>query len=324
MPGARTVPVRIARTGEDVIFAVDQRRDAFLNVIRSARHRLLISLFRCTDFAVLDAIAEAAQRGVEVKLLLTPRARGWVNRLKALGAFLESMGAQVRSHADPVVKYHAKYMLADDGPALIASANMTSKCFSATCDFILVTHDRGVVCGLEALFESDWLAPHSSFPATIDQRLIVGPDRARAQLTELLAGARRSIQIIDHKVNDPNIVALLKARQEAGIEVQILSSDYLGGLLPHGKLLLIDGKKAILGSMALAALSMDFRREVSVRVDDPRCVRKLRDFYKFIASGGEVLDSQYTATFVRTEEQYRRKKRQRKEKKLRKQRKQAQ
>src|SRR5438270_1832885 len=145
MPSAKVVPVRAAKQGEDVIFAVDGRRDPFLDIIRSARHRLLISLFRCTDFAVLDAIAEALQRNVEVKLLLTPRARGWVKRLKELGALLESMGAQVRSHADPVVKYHAKYMLADDGPALIGSANLTAKCFSATCDFVLVTHDRGIV-----------------------------------------------------------------------------------------------------------------------------------------------------------------------------------
>src|SRR5436305_14781671 len=100
MPIAKAVPVRAANYREDVVFAVDGRRDAFLEVIRSAKRRLLISLFRCTDFAVLDAIAEALQRNVEVKLLLTPRARGWVKRLKELGAFLESMGAQVRSHAD--------------------------------------------------------------------------------------------------------------------------------------------------------------------------------------------------------------------------------
>src|SRR5947209_15727877 len=125
---------------EELVLAIDQRRDAIIHLIRSARTRLLVSMFRCTDFGVLDAIAEALQRNVEVKLLLTPRARGWVKRLKELGAFLESMGGQVRSYADPVVKYHAKYMLADDGPALITSANLTSKCFGATCDFILVSH----------------------------------------------------------------------------------------------------------------------------------------------------------------------------------------
>ena len=125
-----------------VILAIDQRRTAVLKLINSAKKRLLVSVFRCTDVPVLDAIAEALDRGVDVRFLVTPRARGWEKRLKELGKYLESMGAKVHPYSDPVVKYHAKYLLADDGPALITSLNLTGKCFSSTCDFILVTHDQ--------------------------------------------------------------------------------------------------------------------------------------------------------------------------------------
>jgi len=287
---------------EEIILAIDQRRDAFIRIIRSARRRLLISLFRCTDFAVMDAIADALQRKVEVRLLMTPRARGWEKRLKELGAYLESMGAQVHPYADPVVKYHAKYVVADNGPALIGSVNLTAKCFGATCDFILVTHDPEVVGGLQKLFETDWLAPHSQFPAAgISQRLIVGPDRARAQYTGLLKSATRSIHLIDHKMNDPSIGALLKAKKAEGVEVRSLSAGQLGGLLPHGKLLIVDGKTAAFGSMALSALSLDFRREVAVIVHDPRCVGKLKKFFHFLESGGEIMDAATSATFQREE-----------------------
>jgi phosphatidylserine/phosphatidylglycerophosphate/cardiolipin synthase-like enzyme len=287
------------RPPERVIVAIEKRREAVLEVIGSARRRLLISLFRCTDFQVLDAIAEALHRKIEVRLLLTPRARGWEKRLKELGAYLQSMGAQVKPYADAVVKYHAKYIVADDGPALIGSLNMTAKCFGATCDFILITHDAGAVTGLQELFETDWLAPHSSFPHGISERLIIGPDRARAQLTALLEGARRSIQIIDHKLKDPAIVSLLKAKKAGGVSVEVRGAGQLGGLLPHGKLILIDGHTASFGSLALEALSLDFRREVAVIVNDPRCVRKLRDFYRFLASGGEMMDAAKAAAFVR-------------------------
>src|SRR5947208_13777715 len=95
---------------DQVILAIEQRREAVLDVIRSARRRLLISVFRCTDVPVMDAIADALQRKVDVRLLMTPRARGWEKRLKELGEYLESMGAKVRSYSDPVVKYHAKYI----------------------------------------------------------------------------------------------------------------------------------------------------------------------------------------------------------------------
>jgi phosphatidylserine/phosphatidylglycerophosphate/cardiolipin synthase-like enzyme len=286
-----------------VVVAIDQRRQTVLEVIRSARKRLLISIFRCTDVPVLDAIAEARDRDVEVRLLLTPRARGWEKRLKELGAYLESMGVQVHPYSDPVVKYHAKYIVADDGPALVASMNFTAKCFAATCDFLLVTSNSGVVSGLTTLFEADWLAPHSNFPASVSQRLIVGPERARAQITSILGSAARSIQIIDHKMKDALIDQLLKQKKSAGVEVEILKPEYFGGLLPHGKLIIVDGKIAVFGSMALAALSMDFRREVAIAVDHPKCIRKLKDFYRFLANGGQVLPPGFADQFLRKEEE---------------------
>ena len=304
-PGSRAVTqpgIGKAVAPDRVILAIHERREAVLDIIRSARKRLLISIFRCTDVQVLDAIGDARNRDVEVRLLLTPRARGWEKRLKELSAYLESMGVQVHPYSDPVVKYHAKYFVADDGPALVGSLNLTAKCFAATCDFILVTHDRDVIAGLKALFEIDWLAPHSSFPSSLTPRLIVGPDRARAQFTGLLEGARRSIQIIDHKMRDSSIEELLKSKQAAGVNVQILGPVEFGGLLPHGKLIIVDGKIAAFGSMALSPLSLDFRREVAVVVEDAKCVRKLKDFYRLLASGGQVLPTGVAEQFLRKEE----------------------
>jgi phosphatidylserine/phosphatidylglycerophosphate/cardiolipin synthase-like enzyme len=275
---------------DQIILAIDRRRDAVLDVIRAARERLLISMFRCTDVPVLDAIAEALNRKVDVRLLITPRARGWQKRLKELGAYLESMGAKVHPYSDPVVKYHAKYVLADDGPALVGSLNFTAKCFAATCDFILITHDPDMIASLKDLFEVDWLAPHSSFPSRLSHRLIVGPDRARAQFTAMLEDAKRSIYLIDHKLDDPTIKAILKAKKAAGVEVRVLGEGQLGGMLSHGKLIIVDGRVAAIGAMALSALSLDFRREVSVKVDDARCIRKLRDFFNTMAQESERMN----------------------------------
>ena len=293
------LPRRIAPEPDQVILAIAQRRETVLRVIRSARERLLISVFRCTDVAVLDAIGEALNRKVDVRFLMTPRARGWEKRLKALGTYLESMGAKVHPYSDPVVKYHAKYLLADDGPALITSLNLTAKCFGATCDFIVLTHDPGVVAGLRELFEVDWLAPHSTLSAHVNPRLIVGPERARVQFTALLGSAKRSIHIIDHKLDDPAIQALLKSKKAQGVDVQVLGQGHLGGLLAHGKLIIVDGRIAAIGSMAQTAMSLDFRREIAVTVEEPRCLRKLKNFYRQLASGRELMDPAKAAGFIR-------------------------
>jgi phosphatidylserine/phosphatidylglycerophosphate/cardiolipin synthase-like enzyme len=295
----RNSPRAIAPEPDQVILAIRQRRETVLQVIRSARERLLISVFRCTDVTVLDAIGEALNRKVDVRFLMTPRARGWEKRLKALSSYLESMGAKVHPYSDPVVKYHAKYLLADDGPALITSLNLTAKCFGATCDFILLTHDPGVVAGLRELFDVDWLAPHSTLSSQLSPRLIVGPERARVQFTALLESARRSIHIIDHKLDDPAIRALLKSKKAQGLDVQVLGEGNLGGLLAHGKLMIIDGRIAAIGSMAQTALSLDFRREIAVTVEEPKCVRKLKNFYRLLASGRELMDPAKATAFVR-------------------------
>jgi phosphatidylserine/phosphatidylglycerophosphate/cardiolipin synthase-like enzyme len=214
------------------------------------------------------------------------------------------MGANVHSYSDPVVKYHAKYLLADDGPALITSLNLTAKCFGATCDFIVLTYDPGVVAGLRELFEVDWLAPHSTLSSHVNPRLIVGPERARTQFTALLESARRSIHIIDHKLDDPAIQALLNSKKAQGVDVQVLGEGNLGGLLAHGKLMIIDGRIAAIGSMAQTAMSLDFRREIAVTVEDRKCVRKLKNFYRLLASGRELMDPARATAFVRVKPQH--------------------
>jgi phosphatidylserine/phosphatidylglycerophosphate/cardiolipin synthase-like enzyme len=79
----------------------------------------------------------------------------------------------------------------------------------------------------------------------------------------------------------------------------VLGQGNLGGLLAHGKLMIVDGRIAAIGSMAQTALSLDFRREIAVTVEEPRCVRKLKNFYRRLASGRELMQPAKVAAFVR-------------------------
>jgi phosphatidylserine/phosphatidylglycerophosphate/cardiolipin synthase-like enzyme len=255
--------------------AQEQRRDAVLRVIGAARERLILSVFRCDDLGVLDGLAEALRRKVRVEILITGRAKGWRQRLQRLWILLESMGATLHRYGDPVVKYHAKYIVADQGPALVASLNLTRKCFASTVDFVATTHDPEVVSGLTQLFDSDCRTPGTPLPRGLSRRLIVGPEHARSQFTALIDGARRSIRLIDPDVTDPAIVALLKSKAADGVEVSLVTRGGLRGMTPHGKLLIIDGATAVIGSVSLSALSLDFRREVAIIIDNARCVRRL-------------------------------------------------
>jgi phosphatidylserine/phosphatidylglycerophosphate/cardiolipin synthase-like enzyme len=275
----RTHPRGVRRPADTIIVAPKQRRDAVLRVIRSARTRLILSVFRCDDLEVLDALAEALRRGVRVEVLITGRAKGWQERLERLWVLLEDMGATLHRYPDPVVKYHAKYIVADKGPALVASLNLTRKCFASTVDFVVITHDPGVVSGLTRLFTVDCGAASAPLPRGLSRRLIIGPDGARRQFTALIQGARRSICLVDPKVTDPAIVELLKAKAKEGVSVSVLSRGGIRGLTPHGKLLIVDGATAVIGSVSLSALSLDFRREVAIVVNDADCLTGLQALF---------------------------------------------
>src|SRR5206468_4111897 len=57
------------------------RRQTILELLQSARNQVAFSLFRCDDSRVLDEIVATSRRGVNVRVLVTPKARGWNKRL---------------------------------------------------------------------------------------------------------------------------------------------------------------------------------------------------------------------------------------------------
>lgn len=265
---------------ERLVLTPAERKAALLGVIGAARRRLVLSLFRCDDFSILDALASALERGCEVEAILTKRAKGGKKRLKKLWGALEEMGAVVTRYADPVVKYHAKYLVADGKTAIITTLNPTRKCFTRTWDAVLITQDPTVVKGLLTLFRADTAGQPLPSRRPISRRLIIGPERSRAEIRSLIAGARSSIRILDHKLSDPDVVSLLRERRDEGIVVTVLGKQPIRGFEPHGKMLIIDEARAVLGSTALSTLSLDFRREVSIVIHDPALVKQLNLSYQ--------------------------------------------
>jgi phosphatidylserine/phosphatidylglycerophosphate/cardiolipin synthase-like enzyme len=265
------------------VAAVADRRPAIVDVIRGARRRLTLSLFRCNDAEILGELATATARGVEVEVLVTSRAKGGRKKIEKLWRALGLTGATVHSYTDPVVKYHAKYLVADDATAIVASLNFTKKCFRKTCDALVVTRDPAVVAGLRRLWAAD--RSRADLPDDLTDRLIVGPERARRQLTALIDQARSSIRIIDAKLSDPDVLSLLKAKRAAGLAVDVFTAKHLGGLKSHGKMMLIDDKVAVVGGLALAALSLDFRREVAIKVTEPDAVAAVAALFGAVREG---------------------------------------
>lgn len=267
-------------TYDRVVIAPAERRAAVLRVIAGARRRLGLTIFRCNDPLVLDAVKAAVARGVEVDVLLTRRASGWRRRLDRLRALLEHMGVRVTPHGARATKHHAKYIVADHGPLLVASYNLTRKCFHDTCDFAVETSDPDAVLDAWRLFDADLARRGLPLSAAAHSRLVVGPEWAGATVRGLLAGAERSVEIIDHKLDDPRVRRILAARQREGVRVDHLATRIVAGRTAHGKITIVDGKVALVGSLALSASSLGLRRELGILVTETAAVRRLHRFVR--------------------------------------------
>ena len=246
----------------------------------------MFSLFRCDDSRVLDEIVTTVRRGVEVRVLVTPRARGWTKRLGGLTTLLKDTGVTIKQYDGPWAKYHAKYIVVDDESAMVGSLNLTRRCFENTCDFLVHSVVPEMASTLNALFDSDWHTPHEPAPAS--DRLIVGPDQSRSRMLGILEQAKSRIRIIDHRVSHPEVLLLIARKMLEGVSVQILGRGETGGLWSHGKLFLIDDDLAVIGSASLSRPGLDIRREVSVLIADPARVHELSTFFDQLVSEGKA------------------------------------
>ena len=278
-----------ARTRERLVIDPRVRRRAVLTAIRTARSRLVLSIFRSDEPAVWLALAEAARRGVQVRVLMTPRARAAARALDTLQAWLTGHGIDVRRYAGGM-KYHAKYLVADGQRALVTTGNLTARCFERTCDFTLVTHDATVTTGLCELFDADWHARPARLTAAQCARLVVGPDHApRERFAAVVNEARDRLRLLDAKLDDPRLVETIEARRLAGVRVERARRRDVRPFRRHGKLLIVDQAVAVLGSSPLSAHALDGRRELAVVIRDPRLVAELDVFWRtHVARRAEV------------------------------------
>lgn len=265
---------------ERLVIAPRLRRRTILAAIRAAREQLVISIFRCDDRVVLQALAAAAGRGVHVRVLMTPRARAAAQDLDALQGWLAGHGIDVRRYAGGM-KYHAKFLVADAGLALVTTLNLTARCFARTCDFTIVSRDPALISGLRELFDADWAHRPVSLTDAQRERLIVGPDhRPRERFATLVRQARQQLRILDTKLTDPHLVGLLDERRLAGVAVERARRRDVRPLRRHGKLLIVDADAAVIGSFALSAGALERRRELAVITRDARLVGALDAFWR--------------------------------------------
>ena len=115
-----------------------------VRAIRKAKSSIAICIFRLDRGEIEQALAAAVQRGVAVSALIAHTNRGGDNALRKLELRLLEIGATVSRTADDLVRYHAKYMIADD-VLHVFGFNFTKLDIDKSRSFAIATKDRRAV-----------------------------------------------------------------------------------------------------------------------------------------------------------------------------------
>ncbi len=82
---------------------------------------------------------------------------------------------------------------------------------------------------------------------------------------------------------------ILAQKVRDGVRVDHIGTHVVGGREAHGKITIVDGRIALVGSLALSTASLSLRRELGVLVEEPACVRRLETFFaKAFETGGHT------------------------------------
>jgi len=151
-PGQRLV--QIAASGPDTEYAPIHK--LFLEAVHGARERLYVSSpYFLPDDALVAALQSAALRGVDVRVLVPSRGNYRIVRLASRTYYEELLGCGVKLYEYQPRMLHSKTLVADEGVAILGSANLDNRSFHLNFEVVAVIYDGACARELATRFETD-------------------------------------------------------------------------------------------------------------------------------------------------------------------------
>lgn len=298
LPGSLSHVARVLVQPRDGIAPV-------MALIDAAQSTIVVKMFAFTSPALLDALVGAQARGVRVRVMLNPARSSGSRANDEAEERLRAAGVTVAWSSPRFAVTHEKSMVVDGRTALIATFNFSDKYFQGTRDYGLLVEDPDAVREILSGFEADWR--HQEFNPAPGSALLWSSRNAREGMAALIDSARHSLAVQHPKFSDVAILDRLLAAQDRGVHLRVLCGGRHGispsdtletfgalrilqragarvhkqrGLRLHAKLLVADGKSALVGSMNIDRSAFDLRRELGALVKDPQALAVLRGSFE--------------------------------------------
>jgi len=123
------------------------------SLINGARHSIGVTMYEFSDTTAEHDLAAAAKHGVRVRVILDRRARR-VNSHSY--SYLRSHGVAVTWSSSDYRYTRQKTVIIDGTKAVIMTANLTSRYYATSRDFLVTDTERADVSAITAVFNADF------------------------------------------------------------------------------------------------------------------------------------------------------------------------
>ncbi|HLK27687.1 MAG TPA: phospholipase D-like domain-containing protein [Puia sp.] len=298
-----------------LIVLPDDTGKEIIDAINSAEKSLLIKMFLFSDPDLVNAVIAAKKRGLEVRVMLNPARRNGEEENEDTRKLLEEVGIEVRDSNPDFVITHEKSMVVDKKIAFVKSLNWETKNLTETRDYAIITTRKHEVEEIILCFEADWERNH--FDPGEHAYLIWCSNNGRTRIARFIDEAKHSLFIQNERFQDLVIIERIVRAASRGVKVHVMARpphtlkmeklvEGVGGLRImedvgikihklrhlklHGKMLLADGCRAIIGSINLSPGSFDHRRELAIEVNDDAVIERLKKIAHFDWENSHTMD----------------------------------
>lgn len=314
-------------SNRSLIVLPDESAKPFVDAINGATKSLQVKMFVFSDPGLLEVVIAAHRRGVKVRIMLNAARRDGEDDNEEVRSALENAGIPVKDSNPTFSITHEKSMVIDEKIAFVKSLNWATKNLVETRDYaISTTHDAGVN-EIISCFDADW--HRETFKPGASPHLIWCPHNGRERIAHFIDEVKHTLFIQNERYQDTVIIERLVRARERGVKIHLTARpphslkkekiiEGVGGLRImddvgikihklkhlklHGKMLLADGLRAIVGSINLAPGSFDERRELAIEIHDDEVVERLQEVARYDWKHSHPMDLSDDGLFMDLEE----------------------
>jgi cardiolipin synthase A/B len=302
-------------SSRSVVILPDDSSKPILDAIAGAKKSLRIKMFVFSDPDLLKAVIDAKGRGLDVQVMLNPARRNGDDDNAESRKTLQAAGIEVKDSNPEFGLTHEKSMVLDGESAFIKSLNWVTENLNETRDYAIITNHPAEAREILDCFEADW--NRKVFEPPADSHLIWCCCNGRERVAHFIDNVKHTLFVQNERYQDAVIIERLVRAAVRGVKVHVMARpphtlkkdkliEGVGGLRImsdvgikihklkklrlHGKMLLADHDRAIVGSINLAPGSFDDRRELAIEVHDEEVVKRLRQVAEQDWENSKALD----------------------------------